>query len=222
MRSGNWTLGLLGAAALAATGCTTAQSASEERPSPTASAQDKSQQAMERAVDAQKRASDLEQASQSAQSKVAEKQRDLADAQAEAQAARERAADAQKSANIQREQANNQAETAQADALKAQKTESTEAKNAAQTVEGRVTGMNGDNIIIYRGDATPLQLKVDGKTQITLDGRKVKAGALPQGADVKAAFVPGQVFPHATKLEATSPVSPSSPDAPNYKSPSGP
>ena len=192
MRSGNCTLGLLGAAALAATGCTTAQSASEERPSPTASAQDKSQQAMERAVDAQKRASDLEQASQSAQSKVAEKQRDLADAQAEAQAARERAADAQKSANIQREQANNQAETAQADALKFPKT-----KPPSDTAQLGASGWR--QLIVYR---VIQELKANGVSESAINQRGlVIRTTINRHAQHAALVAINQTFAHLTKQQ---------------------
>lgn len=228
MRTGWWSMGVLGAMALAS-GCSTAGSQAEMSPEAkqVQQAQAKTQASMERAVDAQKSANEMEHQAQMSQANAAQKERDLAEAQAKAADDRRRAHEMQENAITLRQQANQDSEQAQADALKAQKSDQVAAMKAAQTATGKVTGVSSGNVLtVFRGDQVPLKLQLGLRTQVTLDGHAANINDLPQGADVRATFVPGVGLPRAVNIDATSPApastSPREYPQNNSQSPAGP
>ncbi|WP_223639416.1 hypothetical protein [Corallococcus sp. EGB] len=76
----------------------------------------------------------------------------------------------------------------------------------AYSLTGTVSSKHNDNVTLARTDTLPeAKLKVRDQTKVTLDGKTVKASALPEGATVRAKFQLEGSDSVALELRATSP-----------------
>lgn len=76
----------------------------------------------------------------------------------------------------------------------------------AYSLEGTVKAKDNDDVTLARKDTLPeVKLEVRDQTKVTLDGKAVKASALPEGASVRAKFQLEGDDSIALELKATSP-----------------
>jgi hypothetical protein len=69
---------------------------------------------------------------------------------------------------------------------------------------GRIERADARTVVVAEPDAPPLTLRIAPGTAVTLDGRPARAEALPQGADVRAAYRTGEGGrPTAVAIEAS-------------------
>jgi len=78
-------------------------------------------------------------------------------------------------------------------------------KAHAMDLKGKVTKVDSDDITIARKDLPDAELDVKPRTEVTLDGKKVRADQIPEGSEVRAKFQLDGDSPIAVELKATSP-----------------
>ncbi|MBS2029719.1 MAG: hypothetical protein JST54_17600 [Deltaproteobacteria bacterium] len=221
MRTAIWSIGVLGSVALA-TGCATAPPKPMTPQGEQAmNAQSQSEASLQKAIDAQKQASQMQDQARKSQQLVTQKEKELADAQSKAAAANQQAQAAQQEAEQLRARANEEAGQAQNEALTAQKNEGAAvptmpegaaapgapaaagAAGATQAV-GTLTYVKGDDVSVARPEQLPLELHVGAAVPVTLDGKPISLSALPPGADVRVSYEQGPGKLEATRIDATS------------------
>lgn len=205
---------------------------------PVKAAQSQSSDALSRAQDAQKDAQRKQDQAQSAQKDVADAQRRLTEAQAKAQQEQAQAQAAQQKALSEGQQAAQvatqasqqaaQGQAAQAAQYQAQQHEFAQRQSAQQppstppaldgaaqaqaalsTETGKLAQVNGDNVVVDRGDKGQLPLATDGSTQVLIDGKVAAMTDLKPGAEVRVAYPAGGPSPaKAQRIEVTTPPAP--------------
>jgi hypothetical protein len=73
-----------------------------------------------------------------------------------------------------------------------------------KTLTGKVADVSQDQVTVKAGD-TPMNLKVTGSTEVTVDGEKASVGSLKQGDSVRASYTQSGGSSTATKLEVKRP-----------------
>jgi hypothetical protein len=184
---------------VAVAGCAGKQKADERQASPAArqieASQARSQQALEDAAGAQRRASEQSRKAQEARRAAQAAELEARAAQQRAvQAAQRwrdeqaRAVQAQELANRATQDAARVAQQAQAQASQVLADQGPQA--GERTAAGQVTEASGDRITITPGDGVPLSFELTPRTQVEVDGRQASAGEIQQGDDARVAYDP--------------------------------
>ncbi len=214
-------------------GCAGRQSAASPTARHVESAQQRSQQALDRAAEAQKRASRQGEVVAQAQREVQDAQRRLTEAQERLGNEQVKAEQLQQQAIEARTEATREAQASQQEASRALSLQGEHVKRREQTFSGQVSQATADSIVVTPQVGEPMRFKVTDNTRVQIDGRQASAGEIQQGGDARVAYqvsgteptatvvqvitgepVRGAQPPRATEPGRTTPPAPSAPSTP--------
>jgi hypothetical protein len=152
---------------------------------------------MQRAADAQKKATEEQAKGEASQKDVEQAQKALADAQAKARAQQVRAQEAQLEAQKLSQQANKSAGELQHEAVKSQRqqkrtNEQAVQKNLASTdprhASGQILESSGNHVRLRTGSNRNLALDMSDATAVTIDGKPASVSQVQPGSNVRATY----------------------------------
>jgi DNA polymerase III gamma/tau subunit len=210
-RSNRWWLGLaVAGVALTASGCAgmrgerNASSSGNPATQRTAASQKQSQEALDRAADAQKAATDQSQKAADAQVQVQKAQEALTKAQDKSRAEQQKAQQLQNEANQARQQANQTSQQAQQQASEAIQQQGQQLARHQDVTSGQVLNASADRLTVRHQDGSSMTFQVNGSTQVLIDGQPSPVAGLQPGEDVHVTYQLSGAEPLALTIQAAS------------------
>ena len=208
MASRTWTtVPLAGLLAVMASGCAAEKKETAAAPANPAAQrveaqQQAAKQALQDAKDAQQKANEQAQKAAQARADVRQKQQDLQQAQ---QTAKQEVASAQKlqeEANVATQKATKQVRETQQLATAGLARQSQMMEEGLQTISGRVVQSTAKQLTLRpTGGGEEMTLRVTGKTEFQVDGRRAHASDVPPGEEARVAYAVSGTKPTAAYVQ---------------------
>jgi hypothetical protein len=164
--------------------------------------QQQSQQALDRAHEAQRKATEQEQRAAQAQSDVQKLQRQLTDAQRREQQEAAKAQQLQREAAIATQQASQQASQSQQQAIQALGEQQQQAARGEHVASGLVTNLSSDQVVVTpQGGGEAMAFQVTGRTRVEINGQQASLQDIKHGQDARVAYQFSGTIPTATVIQ---------------------
>lgn len=185
-----WALPCAGLLAVAGAGCAGTRER-QQTVNPAArqvtASQERTEQALASAAEAQKRASEQQRRAADAQAAVREAQRRLDEAQRRAEAETQKARQVQDEANEATRQATRQAQEAQQHASQQLANQAQIVARGEQLVSGQVTRVSPNQLEV-RAQGQAMTFTLTPETRVQIDGRQASAAEIVQGGEARVAY----------------------------------